>query len=130
MSVIVRCPDNSVKVYVKGADTVIYERLSSKKFAQENLDHLQRFAELGFRTLCLAYANLSEKQYQDWSKEYQEALTVDISVREKKIAEVIAKIEQNLTLLGSTAIEDKLQGNIKKALIKIQWSFKNNLSLI
>lgn len=116
MSVIVRCPDGSIKVYVKGADTVIYERLSSKKFTGENVEHLQSFAQLGFRTLCLAYAKLSEKQYEEWSREYQLALTTEIAKREQRIAEVIAKVEANLTLLGSTAIEDKLQDGVPEAI--------------
>ena len=116
MSVIVRCPDNSIKVYVKGADTVIYERLASKKFTEENIEHLQKFAQLGFRTLCLAYVAMSEKEYEAWSKEYEKALTADVSIREKVIAEVNEKVERNLTLLGSTAIEDKLQDGVPEAI--------------
>jgi len=116
MSVIVRCPDNSIKIYVKGADTVIYERLSNKKFAEENIEHLQKFAELGFRTLCLAYAEMAEKEYEQWLKEYEKALTAEVSLREKRVAEVIEKVEKNLTLLGSTAIEDKLQDGVPEAI--------------
>ena len=116
MSVVVRCPDNSIKVYVKGADTVIYERLANKKFTEENVEHLQKFAQLGFRTLCLAYAKLSEKEYADWSKEYQKALTADLKIREKRIADAIARIEIKLTLLGSTAIEDRLQEGVPQAI--------------
>lgn len=116
MSVIVRCPDNSIKVFVKGADTVIYERLANNKFAEENIEHLQKFAEFGYRTLCLAYCKLSEKEYNDWSKEYQKAMTIDVAVREKRIAEVISKVENKLTLLGSTAIEDKLQEGVPQAI--------------
>jgi len=42
MSTIVRSPDGLIKLYTKGADTVIYERLAAdQKFGEPTLVHLE-----------------------------------------------------------------------------------------
>lgn len=42
MSVLVRGPDKRIKLYTKGADTVIYERLApNQEFAEPTLVHLE-----------------------------------------------------------------------------------------
>lgn len=65
MSVVVRCPDGKIKLYCKGADTVIFERLgeSHQQFRTVTLHHLENFATEGLRTLCLAVADISEEYY-------------------------------------------------------------------
>lgn len=64
-------------------------------------------------------------EYGAWSKRYQEA-TLSLENREDRIEAVANELEQNLTLLGATAIEDRLQdgvpetiADLKKAGIKI-----------
>ena len=57
MSVIVR--DTSTRVitlYCKGADSVIFTKLSSQslEFQATTQDHLDHYARLGLRTLCLS----------------------------------------------------------------------------
>ncbi|CAC5421630.1 DRS2 [Mytilus coruscus] len=126
MSVVVRTPDNKIKLYCKGADTVIYERLDDKQAHGEvTLQHLKEFATLGLRTLCIATADVSEEFYEDWKHTYYKAST-SIQNRDKKLEEAAELIERNLHLLGATAIEDKLQegvpdtiANLAKADIKI-----------
>ena len=77
------------------------------------------------RTLTLAYRELDEDLYTKWEKLYMEAST-KIDKREEKMEEVADQLERELTLLGATAIEDKLQdgvpetlGNLKRAGIKV-----------
>lgn len=42
MSTVVRAPDGRIKLYTKGADTVIYERLApNQQFAEPTLIHLE-----------------------------------------------------------------------------------------
>lgn len=42
MSTIVRCPDGKIKVFTKGADTVILERLSEHQpYTEKTLIHLE-----------------------------------------------------------------------------------------
>ncbi|XP_077289353.1 ATPase phospholipid transporting 8A1 isoform X2 [Arctopsyche grandis] len=122
MSVIVRTPTGEIKLYCKGADTVIYERLSTQgqKFSELTLSHLEHFATEGLRTLCCAVADVPLQFYEEWKHTYHKART-SMNYREQKIEEAAKLIENNLRLLGATAIEDKLQDGVPEtiaALIK------------
>lgn len=119
MSVIVRDlnDQNRIKIYCKGADSVIYERLSKQKtYAQTTLLHLEHFATLGLRTLCIAYKELTPEHYQDWLTRYQAALATVPSERDKAVEAATDLIEQDLQLLGASAIEDKLQDGVPEAI--------------
>ncbi|XP_049956962.1 phospholipid-transporting ATPase IA isoform X5 [Schistocerca serialis cubense] len=122
MSVITRNSAGEIKLYCKGADTVIYERLSpdGQQFREATLRHLEEFATEGLRTLCCAVANISEEAYEEWKNTYHKAST-SMQYRERKLEDAANLIENNLTLLGATAIEDKLQDQVPEtiaALIK------------
>uniref|UniRef100_A0A7M4EPR6 Phospholipid-transporting ATPase n=1 Tax=Crocodylus porosus TaxID=8502 RepID=A0A7M4EPR6_CROPO len=116
MSVIVRTPSGKLRLYCKGADTVIYDRLAeSSKFKEITLKHLEQFATEGLRTLCFAVAEISESDYQDWLDVYHRAST-SIQNRALKLEESYELIEKNLQLLGATAIEDKLQDKVPETI--------------
>lgn len=119
MSVIVRCPNGKIKLYTKGADTVITERLAegvTDAMFDQTMQHLEHFAMLGLRTLCCASAVVEESAYDDWNRRYLEALTSDMSAREANIFAAMSEIENNLTLLGATAVEDKLQEGVPESI--------------
>ncbi|TFK30277.1 phospholipid-translocating ATPase [Coprinopsis marcescibilis] len=131
MSVIVRKMDGDdgrLFLLSKGADNVIFERLKQgygEELKADTERHLDEFASQGLRTLTLAYKVVPEQEYQAWAERYHQA-TVSLDDREEKIEAVCDEIEQNLRLLGATAIEDKLQdgvpetiADLKKAGIKI-----------
>lgn len=114
MSAIVRLPDGRIVLYCKGADSVIYSRLKrgeQQELRKETADHLEMFAREGLRTLCIAKRYLTEQQYQIWLKEHQVAATA-LEEREEKLEVVADQIEQELTLIGGTAIEDRLQDGV------------------
>ncbi|XP_025779858.1 phospholipid-transporting ATPase IB-like [Puma concolor] len=116
MSVIVRTPTGKLRLYCKGADTVIYERLSDDSlFVKETLTHLEYFAKEGLRTLCIAYTDLTEKQYQQWLMEYKKASAV-IQDRRQSLEECYDHIEKEFLLLGATAIEDHLQARVPETI--------------
>ncbi|XP_071484021.1 probable phospholipid-transporting ATPase IM [Diadema antillarum] len=126
MSVIVK-QNNKIKLFCKGADTVIYERLSGSSDNVKDItaEHLNDFANEGLRTLCLAMKELDEYTYLEWRKKHHDASTALVD-REAKLDAVYEEIEQDLVLLGATAIEDKLQDgvpqtieNLHKANIKL-----------
>lgn len=110
MSLIVRNPAGQIKLYCKGADTMIYERLAKKnsEIADLTLQHLEEFATEGLRTLCCAVADIPDAVYKEWQVTYHKASTA-LQSREAKVADAANLIENNLRLLGATAIEDKLQ---------------------
>lgn len=118
MSVIVRCPDGRIKILLKGADSVVQDRLSSEgeEWMETTLTHLEHFASLGLRTLCLAFAIIPEEEYERWSKSYIEAITGDPESRESRIESVMDEVERNLTLIGATAVEDRLQDGVPESI--------------
>ncbi|KIW09243.1 hypothetical protein, variant 1 [Verruconis gallopava] len=118
MSVIVRMPDNKIVLFCKGADSIIYGRLKKgeqRELRQTTAEHLEMFAREGLRTLCIAQRELSEEEYQTWAREYAEA-SQSVVDREEKQELVAEKIEQELMLLGGTAIEDRLQDGVPDAI--------------
>nr|DBA32644.1 TPA: hypothetical protein GDO54_000421 [Pyxicephalus adspersus] len=116
MSVIVRTPSGHLRLYCKGADNVIFERLSREsQFMEQTLNHLEQFASEGLRTLCIGYTDLDEAEYKDWLKVHNEASVV-LKDRAQKLEECYELIEKNLLLLGATAIEDQLQGGVPETI--------------
>lgn len=69
---------------------------------------LDEYAFKGYRILCFATKIINPEDYNNWAKDFQEASN-SISQRNLKIAKLADIIEQDLHLLGATAIEDKLQ---------------------
>ncbi|XP_026112345.1 probable phospholipid-transporting ATPase IA isoform X4 [Carassius auratus] len=116
MSAIIRTPSGKIRLYCKGADTVIYERLAdSSRYKDITLKHLEQFATEGLRTLCFAVADISESSYQQWLEDHYRAST-SVQNRALKMEESYELIEKNLQLLGATAIEDKLQDKVPETI--------------
>ncbi|XP_027147671.1 probable phospholipid-transporting ATPase IA isoform X4 [Larimichthys crocea] len=116
MSVIMRTPSGKIRLYCKGADTVIYDRLAdSSRYKEITLKHLEQFATEGLRTLCFAVADVSESSYKQWLEIYHRAST-SLQNRALKLEESYELIERNLQLLGATAIEDKLQDKVPETI--------------
>jgi phospholipid-transporting ATPase len=63
------------------------------------------------RTLCLAYRDISFEEYANWSSIYDTAART-INNRAEELDKAAELIEKDLTLLGSTAIEDRLQDGV------------------
>ena len=68
MTVIVKTPDNRIKILCKGADSIIQARLSdspnNKELEKPTHTHLESYASAGLRTLLLAEKEISEIEYQ------------------------------------------------------------------
>ncbi|KAJ3522698.1 hypothetical protein NM208_g12749 [Fusarium decemcellulare] len=114
MSSIVRMPDGRIVLFCKGADSVIYARLKKgeqKELRKETAEHLEMFAREGLRTLCIAHKEVSEQEYRAWKKEHDAAASA-LEEREEKLEAVAELIEQDLFLIGGTAIEDRLQDGV------------------
>ncbi|KAL4682862.1 hypothetical protein H8957_006473 [Semnopithecus entellus] len=119
MSIIVRTPEGNIKLYCKGADTVIYERLHRKNpTKQETQDALDIFANETLRTLCLCYKEIEEKEFAEWNKKFM-AASVASTNRDEALDKVYEEIEKDLILLGATAIEDKLQDGVPETISKL-----------
>ncbi|XP_006837581.1 PREDICTED: probable phospholipid-transporting ATPase IC [Chrysochloris asiatica] len=119
MSIIVRTPEGNIRLYCKGADTVIYERLHQMNpTKQETQDALDIFASETLRTLCLCYKEIEEKEFAEWNKKFMAASVVTTN-RDEALDKVYEEIEKDLILLGATAIEDKLQDGVPETISKL-----------
>ncbi|KAG2207432.1 hypothetical protein INT46_001018 [Mucor plumbeus] len=120
MSAIVRGPDNRIKLYCKGADTVILERLApDNPFVEPTLIQLEECASEGLRTLCIAMREISEEEYARWAQ-IQEAAATTLVNRADELDKAAEIIEKNMFLLGATAIEDRLQDGVPDTIHTLQ----------
>jgi phospholipid-translocating ATPase len=118
MSAIIRMPNGKIKLFCKGADSMIYSRLKTgeqPELRQTTAEHLEMFAREGLRTLCIADKDLTEEEFKRWHLEH-EAAAAALTDRDEKLDKVADVIERDLTLLGGTAIEDKLQEGVPAAI--------------
>ncbi|KAH0563041.1 hypothetical protein GP486_002387 [Trichoglossum hirsutum] len=119
MSAIIQMPeDGRIVLFCKGADSMIYSRLKrgeQPELRKVTAEHLEMFAREGLRTLCIAERELSEEEYQAWNREHDLAAAA-LNDREEKLEVVSDAIERDLTLLGGTAIEDRLQDGVPSTI--------------
>ncbi|GLI78802.1 aminophospholipid translocase [Penicillium ochrochloron] len=121
MSTIFRCPDGKVRIYCKGADTVILERLHPDNPTVEvTLQHLEEYASEGLRTLCLAMREVPEDEYQQWYQIFNTANTTVGGNRADELDKAAELIEKDFYLLGATAIEDRLQDGVPDTIHTLQ----------
>jgi len=129
MSVVVQEPKTAagpgrIRLLSKGADSVMLPLVSKHEaeMLRKTERHLEDHANDGLRTLILTQRTLDPDDFAQWSKRYRAAL-VDLAELEKKereepneIERLMGEIEVDLRLVGSTAIEDKLQVGVPKAI--------------
>ena len=117
-TIIVKCPNGKIILYCKGADSIIEKRLSpntNKAILAQCKHYVDKFSSQGLRTLFIAMKVLSQNEYSKFSKDLSEA-KMSIKDKEKKEDEVCNKIEQNLYLIGTTIVEDKLQEKVPETI--------------
>lgn len=117
MSVIVRRPEpwNDIVLYCKGADNVVRERLAPSQWLQQTQQDIDKFSNDGLRTLMLAYKVLSQEEYDAFDAELNAASTA-LEKRAEKVEKVQDAMERDLTLLGATGVEDKLQEGVPQCI--------------
>jgi len=117
MSVIARSENGQIRLFCKGADSVIYQRLapSSGDYKEATQQHMDEWAQCGLRTLCIAHRNISADEYKTWMKTFTEASHA-LHNRSEELENAAELIEKGLTLLGATAIEDKLQTGVPRTI--------------
>ncbi|XP_066393576.1 phospholipid-transporting ATPase 1-like isoform X5 [Miscanthus floridulus] len=122
MSVIIGCPDKSVKLFVKGADSSMFgviDKTVNSDVVQSTEKHLHSYSSLGLRTLVIGMRELSQEEFQEWQMAYEKASTALLG-RGNQLRNVAANIETNLRLLGATGIDDKLQDGVPEAIEKLR----------
>eukprot|EP01017_Pseudomicrothorax_dubius_P003341 TRINITY_DN10457_c0_g1_i2.p1 TRINITY_DN10457_c0_g1~~TRINITY_DN10457_c0_g1_i2.p1 ORF type:complete len:267 (+),score=59.45 TRINITY_DN10457_c0_g1_i2:63-863(+) len=121
MSVIIQEEgSDEIKLFCKGADSIIFERLNSDDKENQELQDptnqaLNDYGNIGLRTLVFAERAIPKEEYLEWERSYQEASKV-IESRDEKIAEIEDKIEKDLIIVAASAIEDKLQDEVEDTI--------------
>jgi magnesium-transporting ATPase (P-type) len=121
MSIIVRLNDQ-IFLFIKGAETSIWPHLSG--FNEQDMkstieQHSLGYAEQGYRSLLVAYRQLTLREYEDWFERYQHAAN-SLDNREEAISDAATEIEIDLMLAGLTAVEDKLQDGVPTAIATLR----------
>ncbi|GJD09893.1 Phospholipid-transporting ATPase 3 [Galdieria sulphuraria] len=138
MSLIVRTPEGKIVLYSKGAESVMFDKMrdvslsidrgeiaTSVAFDQRDLisvtkKHVQSFADEGLRVLVFGARFLSETEYENFHSELESAQGSMDSSRDLKIAQAWELVEHDLTLLGASAVEDRLQYKVQETVSFLQ----------
>ena len=118
MSVILGCPDNTVKVFVKGADTTMFSVIDqsvNSNIVHVTEAHINAYSAVGLRTLVVAMRELSASEFEQWHASFDAASTA-LMGRAALLRKVAANVESSLSILGASGIEDKLQEGVPKAI--------------
>ncbi|PIN06548.1 P-type ATPase [Handroanthus impetiginosus] len=118
MSVILGCPDKTVKVFIKGADTSMFsiiDRSLNLNMLKATEAHLHAYSSKGLRTLVVGMRELSSSEFEQWQSSYETASTA-LMGRASLLRKVANNIEHHLSILGASGIEDKLQQGVPEAI--------------
>jgi magnesium-transporting ATPase (P-type) len=121
MSIIVRVKDE-IYLYIKGAETSLWPNLSGSNdgdIKATTEQHSLGFAEQGFRSLLVAYRQIPLREYETWFEQYRHAAN-SLENREDAISQAATGIEIDLILAGLTAVEDKLQDGVPRAIASLR----------
>ncbi|XP_011298118.1 probable phospholipid-transporting ATPase IF isoform X2 [Fopius arisanus] len=115
MSVIVEDSVGDLWLYSKGADAQMLSLIADGKIAEAE-SHLADFSKRGLRTLVVAYKKLTIAEYDKLSRAIEQARQIIGADRAQRIDKAYHLIENNLTLLGATGVEDRLQEGVEETL--------------
>ena len=120
MTVVVQDPDDPEYVvsFTKGADNVMKSLSLEDLSSHFDFASIDKFAKKGFRTLLVGMKVIRFSEFVEWDNVYNE-VNKEVGVGEqaiKELEELTSLIERDLFLLGTTALEDKLQDNVHECI--------------
>jgi phospholipid-transporting ATPase len=120
MSILLRQKNtNMYKLLCKGADSVMIDLLALSTDERHTVDKsLLDLASIGLRTLVVASKDLPEQDALAWVEKWKNAAS-SLQDRADRLASAAEEIEQQMTLLGITAIEDRLQDEVPEVIAEL-----------
>lgn len=118
MSVLIGCPDQTIKLFVKGADSAMFKVIDkslTSNIVKATEAHLHSYSSRGLRTLVIGIRELSTSELEQWQSSYETASTA-LMGRANLLRKIANNMEKNLKLLGASGIEDKLQEGVPEAI--------------
>jgi phospholipid-translocating ATPase len=93
--------------------------VNEKLVVERCFQHINDFATEGLRTLMYGYRQISEEEYTTWKQVYLNAATSLVD-RQALIEKAADRIENQLELVGATAIEDRLQKGVPDTIDRLR----------
>ena len=126
MSVIAQKKDlneNKYILYIKGSDNIIDDLLSieskNSKEYKYIMNKVNDYSSKGLRTLLIGYRELNLEEYNKFNEKYLLLLEdMEENNNQNEIYKLYEEIENNINLIGATAIEDKLQYKAEETINK------------
>lgn len=122
MSTIVKM-DNNYIVYSKGGDLKIKRLLAANQpFVDKILEIGNQLSEKGLRVLLLGMKIIHEDEWNEWFTNFDnkmKGISDEKEINNFKV-EQYEILERGLTLIGCTAVEDKLQENVPNTIRELQ----------
>lgn len=108
----------------KGADSIVLPRCKFDSSYDQTVKtnttkDLYEFAVEGLRTLVMGKRTLTAQQYKTFSMENQRLKISTEPNKDELLNQLYDEMEQGLTYIGSTAIEDKLQDGVPDTIAKL-----------
>lgn len=116
-SIIVK-ENDQIKLYIKGADSMMYPILSKEnrpEFIEQASRYIDLFSKKGYRTLLVGMKVLDQKEYDDWNEIFKSA-NLNLINKAENLRKAHEIIESNIHLLGATIVEDKLQDEVPETI--------------
>lgn len=121
MSVITKCLESDkIFIFTKGAEDSIFSICKIESGIDENQRAVDSFAQYGWRTLALAFKEITKDDYDFYESLLTEAFN-DLSDKHKETMRIVYEtIENDLYLIGCTAVEDRLQEGVSSTLVDLR----------
>lgn len=84
-------------------------------YKQKIVDNLEIYSNKGLRTLVLAKKVINRSVFDSWNEKYMCA-SCAIQNRDDLMAQLQEELEKDMTVIGATAIEDKLQDAVGESI--------------
>lgn len=121
MSIILKDSEGKLFLFCKGADSIIRERLAPGQDGEvmnRTEKAINDMSITGLRTLMFAYRELTTQEFTDWEPGWKRSLA-SIAGRKEAVAKSMELMETNLTLVGVSGVEDRLQEAVPETLQKL-----------
>ncbi|MES1920544.1 Phospholipid-transporting ATPase IA, variant 2, partial [Bonamia ostreae] len=115
-SVLIEDGEGRIKLYMKGAENVVYKRLteeSKNELWDATSKHIDEFSKKGLRMLLCAYKSITKEKFEEWYQRYKDT---KVKGDEEAVEKIVDEMESGLELLGATAVEDQLQDDVPSTL--------------
>jgi len=124
MSTLVKINNNYI-LYSKGSDKqikLLLEHNDKQPFKNEVLEYANKLSEKGLRILLIGMKLIHEEEWENWFANYDSQLKkisdeAEVNNFKKQQYNIL---EKGITLIGCTAVEDKLQDNVPNTIKELQ----------